>query len=97
MRNSYMAVDVTYEPLADGTFRLESPDGVSVESLSPGELSMLVGDLYRKLELLGIEGIRIVAKDPARAESAEDDDAGFEDDLDYVLEKNAELYRRLAR
>jgi hypothetical protein len=92
-----MCIDVTYEPLADGTFRLEAPDGVSVETLSPAELSMLVGNLCLAVELLGIEGIRLVVKDPARAESAEDDDAGFEDDLDYVLEKNAELYRRLAR
>jgi len=92
-----MAVDVTCEPLADGTFRLEAPDGDSVESLSRGELSMCVGDLYRAMELLGIEGIRLVAKGPAWAGSAGDDDAGFEDDLDYVLKKNAELYRRLAR
>lgn len=83
--------------MANGTSRLKSPDGFSVESLSPGELSMVVGELYRTIELLSVEGIHLVVKDPAWESSAEDDDAGFEDDLDYVLEKNAELYQRLAR
>jgi hypothetical protein len=36
-------------------------------------------------------------REESRESASAEDDPKFEKDLDYVLEKNAELYRRLAR
>jgi hypothetical protein len=90
-----MSVEVTYARLGDGTVRLESPDG---EFLSiPIEDSIIyIGFLRQTMNWLGVEGIRFVARQTPSEEFEEDDGIGFEGDLDYLMAKNAELYRRLA-
>jgi hypothetical protein len=77
----------------DGTYRAELQDREFVT---------------RSLDEL-IEAIRIAAQaareslEPRNVENRStepeeaDDGVGFEDDMDYVLTKNAELYRRLAQ
>jgi hypothetical protein len=72
-----------------GTYRVESPDGEFVTS----SIEELVGVIRQVLQSLEPR----VASSEATELEEEDDDAGFENDLDYVVNKNAELYRRLAQ
>jgi hypothetical protein len=72
-----------------GTYRVETPNSEFVTN----SVEELVGVIRQVLQSLEPQ----VARSEATEAEEEGDDAGFEDDLDYVLNKNAELYRRLAQ
>ena len=73
----------------DGTYRAELPDGEFVTN-SIEELVDVIRLVLQSIKVGNANGGAIEAEE-------EDDDIGFEADLDYVLTKNAELYRRLAQ
>jgi hypothetical protein len=79
--------------MGDGTYRAELQDSVFVTH-SLDELMEAVRGAVRAAR-------QSMATGNAGGESPEveeeDDGVGFEDDMNYVLTKNAELYRRLAR
>ena len=83
------AFEIHVIPQEGGGYRAEFPGGAATAT-SLGELMDAIKDALVRREASpgGAPGV---------AESGEDEDAGFEEDLDYTLTKNAELYRRLAR
>ena len=75
--------------MGDGTFRAELPDRQSVTG-SLDEIMELVRTTLPSLPANEVAG------EPTETDE-EDDGLGMEDDMDYILAKNAELYRRLAQ
>jgi hypothetical protein len=79
--------------MEDGTFRAELKDSEFV--------TRSLDELMEAIRVAVRAAHQSTALRDAGGESCEpeeeDDGVGFEDDMDYVLTKNAELYRRLAR
>jgi hypothetical protein len=49
------------------------------------------------IDLRELERLMSLGLIESDSSTLEDDDESFEEDLDYILEKNSELYRRLAQ
>jgi hypothetical protein len=90
-------ITIQIDRTESGRFRATAPGLPQI-----GVESDTLDDLFRGLNL---QLAPLVARSSTSAEvdvsgegvRDDEDDARFERDLDYVLDKNAELYRRLAR
>lgn len=69
----------------DGTYRAELPSGEFLAS----SIDEFLAGVRAILESYQARGLRREISE----EEEQDDEAGFEQDLDHVLTKNAELYR----
>jgi hypothetical protein len=92
-----MSLTITIDRTEHGRFRADLL-GTTLEADS---LDALLEDVKRRVIGLDLKDVLAFEEDLdvriPRAGTEAEDDADFEADLDYILTKNAELYRRLAR
>jgi hypothetical protein len=92
-----MSLTITIHQTEHGRFRADLL-GTTLEADS---LDALMEDVTRRVVSRDLKDVLAFEENVDvrihRAGTRADDDADFEADLDHVLTKNAELYRRLAR
>jgi predicted RNase H-like HicB family nuclease len=86
-------ISILIDKSADGRFHATAPDNPGLEAEAE-TLDQLFDSI--KQQLAPILSTRSASAESTDATN-ESEDEGFDDDLGYVLEKNAELYRRLAQ
>ena len=86
-------ISILIDQRADGRFHATAPDHPDIV-VDAETLDVLFQNLHARLSPIFIDGSATTGAGPLDTEG---DDATFEGDLAYLLDKNAELYRRLAR